>query len=232
MADRFDTTRWSLVLHAGGSGTHARAALEDLCRIYRPPVLAYVRAHCRRSDEAEDLTQEFFAHLLERRIAARADRERGRFRAFLLTALRNFLASEHVRRSALVRGGGATMVELDDHAADSDEGPEQAFERAWAQTVLAEALDRLAEEAKETGKAELFRRLRPFLTVTPDAEEYAAIAAELGLRRNTLAVAVHRLRARLQEIVRAVLADTVDGGEAAEAEVRRWRDRLTGPGSV
>jgi RNA polymerase sigma-70 factor (ECF subfamily) len=224
MADRFDTTRWSLILHAGED---SRGALDDLCRTYRPPVLAYVRARHGR-DEAEDLTQAFFAHLLEHRLAARADRERGRFRAFLLTSLRNFLASEQAHASAQRRGGGQESVPLDDVDPGSDDGPEQEFEREWAQTVLRQALQRLEHEAADNGKEALFARLKPFLLAMPGDDEYDAVAAALGLRRNTLAVAVHRLRARLQELVHEVVADTVSDGAAAAIEVRRMRTALSG----
>lgn len=228
MADRFDTTRWSLILHAGGQGDDAHGALEALCRIYRPPVLAYVRAHRATREESEDLTQAFFAHLLEHRLAARADRERGRFRAFLLTSLKHFLASEFTRSSAQRRGGGVVGLPLDDfEPIDADVGPEQAFEREWAQTVLRQASLRLRAEAQQAGKDALFLRLQPFLLETPDDDDYAAVATALGLRRNTVAVAVHRLRSRLQDLVRAVVADTVSDAGQAENELRRMRAALT-----
>jgi RNA polymerase sigma factor (sigma-70 family) len=226
MADRFDTTRWSLILHAGGEGPGAQDALDALCRTYRPPVLAYVRAHRGRTDDAEDLTQAFFAHLLEHRLAARADRERGRFRAFLLTSLRNFIASEHARSITQARGGGVAPFALDGSEPDRDDGPEQAFEREWAQTVLREALSRLQHEARRNGKETLFARLRPFLLETPEDEDYDAVAQALAMRRNTVAVAVHRLRARMQELVRAVVTDTVEDPAHAEQELRRMRGAL------
>ena len=228
MADRFDTTRWSLILHACAEGSGARAALDTLCRTYRPPVLAYVRAHRRRPDEAEDLTQAFFAHLLEQRLAERADPARGRFRAFLLTSLKHFLASQYARDNAQRRGGGIETLALDELEPADGDGPELAFEREWAQTVLREALTRLQAEAQRAEKETLFLRLRPFLLEMPDDDEYAAVATEFGLRRNTLAVAVHRLRARLQELVREVVADTVTDRAEEDAELRRLRARLTG----
>lgn len=226
MADRFDTTRWSLVLHAGGNGADADAALDALCRTYRPPVLAYVRARCARREDAEDLTQAFFAHLLEHRLAARADRARGRFRAFLLTSLRNFLASEHARATARVRGGGTVQLLFEDAEPGTDDGPEQAFEREWAQAVLGEAMRRLQLEAARNDNEALFVRLRPFLLEAPDDDAYDAVASALAMRRNTIAVAVHRLRARMQELVRAVIADTVEDATQAEQELRRMRATL------
>lgn len=228
MPDRFDTTRWSLVLHAGGGEPGARAALDALCRIYRPAVLAYVRAHRGAHADAEDLTQAFFAHLLEQRLAARADPERGRFRAFLLTALKHFLASEFAHATRLRRGGGQVALAIDEQEPDPGGAPEEAFEREWARAVLREALERLHEEARQAGKQALFAALRPFLLEAPEPNEYDAVAATLGLRRNTLAVAVHRLRARLQELVLEVVADTVDGADAAGQEVRRLRSALGG----
>lgn len=227
MADRFDTTHWSLILHAGGVGDGAHDALEALCRTYRPPVLAYVRAHRASREEAEDLTQAFFAHLLEHRLAARADPERGRFRAFLLTSLKHFLASEFARASTQRRGGGIDNLPLDEFEPGVVDGPEQLFDREWAQTVLREALSRLQREAAQADKEALFRHLRPFLLESPENEEYEAVATALGMRRNTLAVAVHRLRARLQELVRAVVADTVADKEHADQELRRMRSALT-----
>jgi RNA polymerase sigma-70 factor (ECF subfamily) len=229
MVDRFDTTRWSLVLDAGGEGAVAGAALETLCRTYRPPVLAYVRAWRRGREDAEDLSQAFFAHLLEHRLAAHADRERGRFRAFLLTSLKNFLASEHARATRQRRGSGVAAVSLEYAEPIDEAGPEQAFEREWAQTVLREAMQRLEHEAAKAGKQALFAELRPYLLELPEATTYNEIGERLALRPNTLAVAVHRLRARLQELVREVVADTAVDSDDADSELRRMRQtRRTG----
>lgn len=228
MARRFDTTRWSVVVSAGGEGDEARDALAVLCRTYRPPVFAYVRTRIGGREEAEDLTQAFFAHLLERRLAARADRERGRFRAFLLTSLKHFLASEHERATALRRGGAALLLPGSalDAIATGDDSPEQAFEQEWARTVLREALRRLGEEAAAAGRTELFGHLRPFLVETPEDGDYDAVAQAAGLRRNTVAVAVHRLRERLRELVREVVADAAGNVEDIETELRHMRSVL------
>lgn len=231
VVDRFETTRWSVVIEAGGDGETARDALAALCRTYRPPVLAYIRAHLRHGEEAEDLTQEFFAHLLERHLAARADRARGKFRAFLLTSLKNFLVNERERAGAQRRGGGAQR--LPDAALDSmvdpEAGPEQAFEREWARTVLREAMTRLEREAELAGRAELFSQLRPYLVESPGETDYAALAQARGLRRNTVAVAVHRMRSRLRELVREVVADTAGDDAAIDAELQTMRAVLGGP---
>lgn len=223
--DRFATTRWSLVRLAGDGDDAGQAALERLCRTYRPPVLAYVRAHY-RGDDAEDLTQDFFTHLLEQRLPARADSERGRFRAFILTALKNFAATRLTRERALRRGGGVQHVEVDERLGDEGAGPEEAFEAEWARTVLREALSALEREAVQAGRGALFRALSPYLSESPDDEDYSRLAAELGMRRNTLAVAVHRLRGRLQTLVQALVADTTSNSDEAAMELRHLRGRL------
>lgn len=227
MGHRFHTTRWSVVVNAGGEGANARDALADLCRLYRPPVLAYVRARFREPD-AEDVTQAFFAHILERRLPARADRERGRFRSYLLTSLKHFLAGERERAGALRRGGGLTAVSDSalELVADTELGPEQAFEREWARTVLRDAIEQLESETARAGRAELFARLRPFLVDDPDEGDYDEIAQAMSVRRNTVAVAVHRLRARLQEIVREIVADTAEDPAEVEEELRAMRRML------
>lgn len=228
MIDRFQTTRWSVVVEAGGDGDAARDALAALCRTYRPPVLAYVRAHLSRCAEAEDLTQEFFAHMLEQNLPARADPTRGRFRAFLQTSLRNFLANERARAAAKRRGGEARFVPETalEALADHEPGPEQAFDREWARAVVREAMGRLEHEAERAGKAGLFGDLRPYLVEPPDAADYEIVARANDMRRATVAVAVHRMRARLQELVREVLADTTENETEVEEELRELRATL------
>ncbi|WHZ18826.1 MAG: hypothetical protein OJF55_000975 [Rhodanobacteraceae bacterium] len=230
---RFDTTRWSVVLQARGDPADARAALETLCRIYRPPVLAYVRSHVHARDAAEDLTQAFFARFLEHAWHADADPERGRFRSFLLTALKRFLIDANAEAGAQKRGGGYRFESLDEEASDApvdDDSPERTFEREWAQAVLGAALARLRHEAEEAGKLAMFDRLSEFLVEAPDEDDYARAAEDLQLRRNTLAVAVHRLRHRLRELVRAELAETTAGRDDMDSELRALRGAL-GPAS-
>lgn len=229
---RFDTTRWSLVLRARGDPADARAALEALCRTYRPPVLAFVRSHVRVRDSAEDLTQAFFAKFLERAWHAGADPERGRFRTFLLTALKRFLIDAEVEARTLKRGGKVRFEALDaadEGALDVVESPDDVFEREWARAVLTAALGRLRGEAERAGKLDLFERLSEFLVESPDEADYARVAVDLGLRRNTLAVAVHRLRHRLRELVREELAETTAGVDDMGEELRALRGAL-GPG--
>lgn len=230
---RFETTRWSLVLEA--SSAEQEHALEHLCRAYRPPVLAYVRRLGITASEAEDLTQEFFARIvLENQLHRRADPRRGRFRSFLVAALKNFLVSDGMRRSARKRGGGIPHCDIDgssamaDDVLHGDDGPERAFERSWALTVLARAREQLATEAAEAGNVRLFERLKPFLSEQPDAAEYATIADELDMRPNTVAVAVHRLRQRLRELVLEELSQTVAGARDLRDEMGFMR-RSLGP---
>lgn len=231
---RFDTTRWSIVLRARDNAGESRTALEALCRMYRPPVLAYIRRRGYSAETAEDLGQTFFAEFLERAYHANADPARGRFRAFLLTALKRFLIDADNEAHAVKRGGRIQLKSLDDSAisisnpenlADT-ETPERAFERTWAVTMLESAMLRLREEAVQAGKQELFDALSEFLTERPDEADYARVATTFNLRRNTLAVAVHRLRHRLRELVRDELAQTTIDRVDLEAELRDMRTAL------
>lgn len=225
---RFATTRWSLIFDARDPGT-SRRALEEICRAYRAPVFAYVRRHGYSHADAEDLTQEFFARFLEGRWDADADRDRGHFRAFLLIAIRRFLISANDAAHALKRGGamradgGHTLEFLE---APDDDNPDRVFQRTWAMTVLERSYGRLRDEAARAGKGALFEQLSPFLGERPAAEDYQRISETTGLRANTVAVAVHRLRARLRECVREELADTCGGPEAVESELHDLRDAL------
>lgn len=224
---RFETTRWSVVLRARGEAGDARAALEQLCRTYRPPVLAFVLRRGYAVDMAEDLTQAFFARFLERAWHSSADPERGRFRSFLLTALKRFLIDADAEAAALKRGGGVRFELLDDDCAGAmNETPDAAFEREWAHAVLQAAFARLRSEAEQAGKLELFRRLSEFLIERPDEAEYARAAEDLHLRRNTLAVAVHRLRHRLRDLVREELAETTSNRAEMEEELRTLRGSM------
>lgn len=216
-------------MRARGEPAEARRALETLCRTYRPPVLAYVRSRMQSKDAAEDLTQAFFARFLEREWHAAADPDRGRFRTFLLTALKRFLIDARAEAHALKRGGGYHFESLDEDIGAgiaSGDSPEQTFDRAWARSVLGAAFARLRTEAEQAGKRDLFERLSEFLVERPDEADYARAAEELHLRRNTLAVAVHRLRRRLRELVREELTETTGGPAALEEELRALRDAL------
>jgi RNA polymerase sigma-70 factor (ECF subfamily) len=230
----FGTTHWSVLVDTRSDGARAHAALETLCRAYRRPVLVYLRRNGHSPDDAEDLVQAFFAHLIEHRAFASADRERGRFRNFLLGALKHFLSHEAAAASALKRGGGWRHASLDDEDADlerflaSDDSPERSFDRAWALTVLDRALRRLTDEATQSGKQELFAALREYVVESAERSDYVQAAEHLGMRPNTVAVVVHRLRARLRELVEAELRETVADPAALAEEMGALRGALGG----
>lgn len=206
----FETTRWSLIIETRLDDASSRGALEELCRRYRDPVLGYLRAHGYPKEEADDRTQAFFAHLLSQKLHHSADPAKGRFRSYLLMSLQHFLSSERRRERTEKRGGAIEHVGLDSIAEPAGEDtPDTVFEREWARTLIAHALRRLHQEARQAGKEALFQALRVYLFEPPASEDYAETSRNLGLSRNTVAVAVHRLRHRLQELVRHEVALTV-----------------------
>ena len=225
---RFQTTRWSLISTAASAApVHARPALEQLCRAYRPPVLAYVRRCGHSGADSEDLVQAFFLHFLERAWYVDADPQRGRFRNLLLVSLRRFLADEHARDTAYKRKGRwCADADALDALADDRETPEQAFDRAWLGTVLARAITRLQREWQLAGKQAHFAALAPLLAEGPEAGELQSVASRLGLQRNNTAVQLHRMRARLRQLARLELLQTVDSREALEAELLALRGTL------
>ena len=224
----FATTRWSLILLARNDGASGRGALDQLCRSYREPVAAYIRHRGANFSEVEDLVQAFFLHFLERDLHARADPLRGSFRPFLLTALRNFLRSEAASAAATKRGS-ALMLSGEqrlESIASEDDGPERAFDRAWALAVLRRAMDALHEECGRAGKQTLFATLQPCLVEPPDAGDYARLGATLGMTPNTVAVAVKRLRLRLRERIRDELSQTVADAQSLDSELALLRGVL------
>lgn len=219
---RFDSTRWSLVLAAGRAPSGpGRRALEELCEAYWPPVYAYVRRRGHAREEAEDLTQAFFAALLEKRYVRDADPARGRFRSFLLSAVTHFLANERDRETALKRGGGRPIADLDAARAEPARGdtPERAYERRWALSVLDRVLEALAEEQARAGNAARFARLRDFLAGEGEGG-YAPAARDLGVTESAVKVAVHRLRRRYRELLRAEIAETIADAAEVDDELR------------
>jgi RNA polymerase sigma factor (sigma-70 family) len=227
----FQTTRWSQVMAAGNGDTGARSALESLCRAYRGPVLSFVRHLGHGPGEAEDLTQQFFVHFLEHRVHAAADRERGRFRTLLRSALRNFLIEQHEHAHAAKRGGGRVLEALDEThervlAEERRDAPDRVFDRAWAATVIDRAADRMRRDAVRAGKGALFDRLREFLLESPQGDDYAEIARELDVRPNQLAVTVHRMRAKLRDCLRAELLETVSSHDGLREELEALREVL------
>ncbi|MDQ3495134.1 MAG: sigma-70 family RNA polymerase sigma factor [Pseudomonadota bacterium] len=224
---RFNTTRWSLIAEACNDGAGGRPALEQLCRDYRPPVLAYVRGHGYSHADAEDLTQEFFARFIEHGWYSVATPERGRFRALLLTALRRFIQNSRAHDHAHKRGGDVHHVALDDESTAADmASPEQAFMRSWLAVLIERARARLQEEYRGIHREVQFERLWPCVDGRADSDELTAIAAALGLRRNTVAVQLHRLRLRLRQLIRLELLATVGSREDLDAELSELRGSL------
>jgi RNA polymerase sigma factor (sigma-70 family) len=234
----FVTTHWSVVLTAGRSETtRARDSLAKLCQTYWYPLYAYVRRRGYSSHDAQDLTQGFFAQLLERHSLASADPDRGRFRTFLLAAMNNFLASEREKARAKKRGGGCEMLSLDLAAAeqrydlepaDDAATPDKAFDKQWALTLLSEVLNRLEEEYRREGKAGLFAALKQTLTGARESQPYAELSAGLGLNEGAIKVTVHRLRKRYRELIRAEIANTVASAGEINGEMGYLLEVLTG----
>jgi RNA polymerase sigma factor (sigma-70 family) len=229
-AGSFPTTQWSLVLHAGaGAATQAHVAMEKLCARYWYPLYVFVRRQGRSHHEAEDCTQEFLTRLLAADGVARARREQGRFRSFLITALRNFLTNEWHRAQTEKRGGGQiplpfAVTGADDRFAheprDEALSPDQAFDRSWARAMIEKSLETLRNEYEANGRAEIFSALLPLVWGNEVPGSLAEYAARLGLKEPALAVALHRLRRRLGERLRAHVLETVDNDAEADDEVR------------
>jgi len=232
---QFPATRWSLVVAAGDPHRkEARSALVSLCESYWYPLYAYLRRRGYSSDQAQDLTQEFFVRVIEGRYLDRAEPEKGRFRAFLLTSLKFFVADEHDRRRARKRGGGMA-VPLEFSSGEEryqrepahDETPERIFERRWALSVLDRVVEKLRNEFVQHGRPDHFERLKVFLLGQSDAP-YGALAQELNTSEGALKVAIHRLRKRYRELFRQEIADTVADPAAVESELRHLAAALTG----
>ena len=232
---RFTTTRWSVVLAAGrepsvSAGTAARDALAVLCQTYWYPLYAYARRRGHDAEEARDLTQSFFVRLLDKNAIAAANPQRGRFRSFLLTAMKNFLANEWKSASAEKRGGGRAILPL---SADFDSAerqyarepadaltPERLYERRWALALLDAVLADLQSQYSAGGKAALFEHLKPYLTGDSHAPPQAQTAANLGLSEGATQVAIHRIRRKYRELLRAHIEQTVESPEQVEDEIR------------
>ncbi len=231
----FPTTRWTLVVAASDpKRKEVRSALVSLCENYWYPLYAYLRRRGYPADQAQDLTQEFFIRVLEGRYLDRADPEKGRFRAFLLTSLKFFVADEEDRNRAQKRGGGA-LLPLEFSSGEERyqrepahaETPERIFERRWALSVLDRVVQKLRDEFVCHGRPEHFERLKVFLLGHSDAP-YAALAHELNTSEGALKVAIHRLRKRYRELFRQEIADTVADPAEVESELRFLAAVLTG----
>jgi RNA polymerase sigma-70 factor (ECF subfamily) len=224
----FTTTHWSVVLEAQGQSPAAQKALEKLCRTYWRPVYGFVRRQGVRPDEAEDLTQGFFALLLERRDFDAVRKEKGRLRSYLLTSLKHFLASEHRRAMAAKRGKGQRLIPLEDLMANerSETEPvdpltaDRLYERRWALTLMEQVLRRLKDEYCAAGNAALFDSLKQLLPDEPGAQSRTEIASQLGMTDNALRQAYHRFRHRYQLLLHEEISHTVAIAGDVEDELR------------
>ena len=226
-SSQFPTTRWTLVVAAGDPHCkEARSALASLCEHYWYPLYAYLRRRGYSAEEAQDLTQEFFIRVLEGRYLDRADPEKGRFRSFIMTSLKFFVADEEDRQRAHKRGGGM-VVSLELSSGEEryqrepahNETPEWIFERRWALSLIDRVVEKLREEFVHHGRPEHFERLKVFLLGQSDAP-YAALAQEMNTSEGALKVAIHRLRKRYRELFRQEIADTVADPAEVESELR------------
>jgi RNA polymerase sigma-70 factor (ECF subfamily) len=226
--DIFVTTQWTRVLEARGNSPEAKAALSELCAAYYAPVLAFIRCNISDEDSARDLTQEFFARLLARHGLNSVEQNKGRFRSYLLGAVKHFLADTRDRAKAAKRGSGQTHesiapetdtspgLQLPDENAPS---PDAEFDKKWALTVLDRALVALANENKIAGKSDEFESLKPWLTGDSEHFSQADAARQLGMNEGAIRVAIHRLRGRFRELVKAEIGQTLNDASQVANEL-------------
>ena len=228
-AGQFPPTLWSVVLLAGqASSGPSQEALATLCRAYWFPLYAYLRRQGKAPHDAQDLTQSFLLHLLEKNALSRVQREKGKFRSFLLASLQYFLADERDKERAQKRGGGVTFISLDNQETEDryraepadNMDPAKVFERRWATTLLERTLARLEAEFAGAGRKERFEQLQVFLLGEPTTVTYAEAGKRLGIREGAVKVAVLRLRQRYRELLRAEIASTVAKEEEVDEEMR------------
>jgi RNA polymerase sigma-70 factor (ECF subfamily) len=228
-AETFNTTHWSLVLLAGENNSpEATEALAKLCHTYWYPLYAYVRHQGHDFANAQDLTQEFFARLLERKYLRLADRNRGRFRTFLLSSLKHFLINEWNKAQREKRGGGRIPASLDAGQSETrflaepadDRTPDKAFDRQWAMELLGRVMAQIQTEFHAAGRGQVFAELKSCLTGEGNQGSYAEIGQRLGMTEANVKVTVHRLRARYREVLRQEIALTVAAPEDIDAEIR------------
>lgn len=225
----FATTHWSVVLAAGGTAAPASAAaLASLCEIYWYPLYAFVRRRGFDANDAHDLTQAFFAHLLQTEAVGVAQPERGKFRSFLLASLNHFLLNEWRKEQTQKRGGGQALLSLNLATGEEryvaepshDVTPEKIFERRWALTLLQQVLESLRNEYVKSSKAELFDHLKDYLGGSADSLPYAELAKKIGMTEGSVKVAVHRLRRRCGDLLREHIAQTVADPADVDEELR------------
>jgi DNA-directed RNA polymerase specialized sigma24 family protein len=227
--DIFATTHWTVVLAAGRRHTpQAQAALEQLCQTYWFPLYAYIRRRGYAKADAEDLTQAFFARLLEKNFLAGVAAEKGKFRAFLLASLKHFLANEWDKSQAQKRGGGERHLSLDWQTADTtfqvasvnEPSPDKAFDREWAMALLGKVIQRLQGECEAEGRGKQFAELKTFLTAGKGETSHAKAAGKLDMDETAVRVAVHRLRKRYRVLLREEIAQTLSEPGMVEEEMR------------
>jgi DNA-directed RNA polymerase specialized sigma24 family protein len=224
-AGDFRTTRWTQVSRAKADSPEGRRALAELCNAYYEPVAEFLRYELRDADAARELAHDFFAHMLAGGTIARAGQERGRFRSYLLGAVKHFLSHQREARRRLKRGGGVENISLNDTEACSVPDakvllPDAAFDRQWALTVVAHALDALRQECIAEDRADFFEQAKPWLTGDTARGDQRALAASCGMNANALKVAVHRLKRRFRKLLKAEVAGTLDDPTLVEAEMR------------
>lgn len=233
---QFRTTQWSMVLQAANvDEEQSRRALDRLCKISWPPIFAFVRRLGYSNEDAQDLAQGFFQHVLTNNVLSYADKERGRFRSFLLASLKNFVSNETRKLRAEKRGGNVQFVSLDQDESDgytppqiaSNEQFDQGFDRAWAEEIIRRTLDTLKNDYEKSGKLSLFEKLSPYLQLSSTQESYQEIAESLNMSTGTIAVAVFRLRKRYGELLRNEIAQTVSSPMEIESEIRFLLEALT-----
>jgi RNA polymerase sigma-70 factor (ECF subfamily) len=224
----FSTTHWSVVLEAGqGNSPGADHALEQLCQVYWYPIYAFVRRKGYSPEDAQDLTQDFFARLLEKKYLSLADQSRGKFRTFLLRSLENFLINEWTKARAAKRGGTHSIISWDEHAEEryrieplDGEAPDKVFEKRWATTLVEQVMGRLRDDYSRSGKLELFEALKSKAWGDHDAESYKVLGAHLGMEEVAVKVAAHRIRERYRELLRSEVAQTVATPTEVDEELR------------
>jgi RNA polymerase sigma-70 factor (ECF subfamily) len=222
------TTYWTLIQAASeGLPSESRAALAALCQAYWYPVYSFIRRKVFEDEKARDLTQGFFVLLIEKNYLAAADRERGKFRSFLLTAVKSFLANEHDRATALKRGGGQAPISINMSEAEGRSfepvetaTPESLFQRQWALSLLERVMSKLREEFGSSGKLDEFNKLMPFLNKDSGSGRYEAMAEEIGVSAGALRMSVHRMRRRYRDLMRSEIAETVSNTEDIDDEIR------------
>lgn len=228
-ADIFATTHWTVVVAAGKRSTpQSERALEELCRAYWFPLYVYVRRRGYLKEDAEDLTQKFFARLLKKNDFASLNSERGRFRAFLLASLKHFLANEWDKSQRQKRGGGISHLSLDCQSADtkfqgiaaSEPGPDQIFDREWALALLAKVIERLQQENDVGGNGRQFAQLKAYLTTESPQTSYREVARNLNLEETAVRVAAHRLRKRYRQLLRDEISQTLVNPADLKEEMR------------